>query len=264
MKTPISLFISFALALVLTSGCSTTVDEKAAAGSKIHYDIGVSLLHRGDRRGALRELMEAVDRNPYNSKAYNALGLTYHSLGKPKLALVQYQKAVELDPKFSEAFNNMGTLLMDMARYDEAIASFKVAINDILYETPYMAEGNMGWAYYSKGDIKPALRHLRNATATNPHFCRGYEWLMRIGLKEDKTSLVIANGARFKKYCLNNEIIRKKLPAAYIQTIHYFMAQGYLKDGDISSAREAYAKCIQSAANEETTRKCSRGAEAAQ
>ena len=36
--------------------------------------------------------------------------------------------------------------------YDEAIKLYEQALNDMLYATPYIAQGNLGWALYKKGD----------------------------------------------------------------------------------------------------------------
>ena len=88
------------------------------------------------------------------------LGMVYHALEHLDESIGHYEQAVELKPSFSEAHNNMGTVLIDLGRYDDAIDSFKVALGDILYRTPALAEGNMGWAYYKKGrDQKRTQAH---------------------------------------------------------------------------------------------------------
>src|SRR5206468_11932526 len=112
------------------------------------------------------------------------------------------ERAVALRPNFSEAHNNFGVLLLDMGRYDEAIAHFKIALGDILYATPSLAEGNLGWTYFRKGDAEEGLRHLRNAVALNPKFCRGYGWLAQIELTRNRAEQVVAYCKRYQKHCV--------------------------------------------------------------
>lgn len=237
-------------------GCAPTVSDKDRASARIHYDIGVASLGRGDERGALRELLLAVELDPELPQARNALGLVYHALGKLDEAYAQYKEAVRLKPGFSEAYNNLGVLLIDMGRYDEAIAAFKVALQDILYATPSLAEGNLGWAYYKKGDVEQAQRHLRNAVAATPGFCRGYEWLARIALDQDHGDEAVASVKRFRKYCVDDPAVAKDIAPAYVHAMDYYLGLGYLKLGDSSSAREAFAACADEGAESEFQARC--------
>src|SRR5690606_15868580 len=121
----------------------------------------------------------------------------YHAMDRHELALEHYREAVRLKPKYSEAQNNFGTLLLSIGRYDEAIAAFEVALSDILYPTPSLAEGNMGWAYYKSGNTDQAVRHLRNAVAADTKFCRGYLWLAQIGVETGDAAEAVASARRF-------------------------------------------------------------------
>ncbi|MEZ4272088.1 MAG: tetratricopeptide repeat protein [Myxococcota bacterium] len=232
-----------ALWMSVGAACSPAVSQKEMAQAKIHYDIAVRQMNGGDMRGALRELLATVEFDPYLAHAHNALGLVYHSLGHTDEALQHYQKAVQLDPKFSAAQNNYGTLLTALGRYDEAIKSFSIAVGDILYPTPSMAEGNMGWAYYKKGDVEQGIRHLGNAIATDPKFCRGYEWLMRIGLDTDRPEMAISNHARFQRRCVKDPNIGPGIPTVYLQQMDYYLGLGHLKQGDRQTARTTFEKC---------------------
>ncbi|KAH0533600.1 hypothetical protein FGG08_007643, partial [Glutinoglossum americanum] len=152
--------IAISVLAVSLVACGHTVTEQDASQAKLQYDMGVTSLRRGDPRAALRDLLAAEERDPELPQVHNALGLVYHSLGHADDALAHYKKAVKLMPEFSEAYNNMGTLLTDMGRYDEAIEAHEKAMSDILYTTPYLAEGNMAWAMYKKGDVAQARKHL--------------------------------------------------------------------------------------------------------
>ncbi len=227
---------------VLLGACATTgaVDSQAAVA---HYDLGVSELRQGQPRDALRSLTKAVEADPEMARAHNALGLVYHALGRDEEGLVHYEEAVDLDPEFSEAFNNMGILLADLGRYDEAIEAFETALNDVLYRYPTHAEANMGWAYYKRGDVESAVRHLRNAVATNPKFCRGYEWLAVIGIEQHRPDQAVANVHRFEKHCVADETLASQIPATYRQEMSFYLARGYHELGDTTAAKKSYADC---------------------
>ena len=41
----------------------------------------------------------------------------------------------------------------------------------MLYPTPFIAHGNLGWALYKKGETKKAVDHIKAAVTTNPKRC---------------------------------------------------------------------------------------------
>ena len=221
----------------------TSVDHKAQVAARISYDLGVESFNHGDTRGALQELLKAVKKNPNLAEAHHALGLVFHTLQRHEDALTHYKRAIALKPAFSVAHNNLGTLLLDLGRYDEAIESFDRALSDILYATPSMAEGNLGWAYYKKGEVKTGEKHLRNAVAMNPKFCRGYEWLARIGLDKDDAALTLWAGKRFARYCAEDDAVAHNVSPDYLRQMQYYLGMGYLKKGEHQRAREVFDAC---------------------
>jgi type IV pilus assembly protein PilF len=247
---------AFAWALALA--CAPTISQKDRATAQIDYDVAVAAMNRGDMRAALRDLLAATELDPTMAEVHNALGLVYHDLGKPDDALTHYQKAVKLRPDFSDAHNSFGTLLTDLGRYDEAIEQFKIALSDILYATPFLAEGNMGWAYYRKGDVENALKHLGNAVATSPTFCRGYTWLARIALDRNQPEQALAQVKRFEKYCVKDAAVASGVPATYIHTMRYYFGLASLKLGDRSAAKDAFRDCANAEADSEPGQDCRR------
>lgn len=238
-------FWVFAGTLLWVWGCGHTVTQKDRDFAKIRVDIGLAELSKGRIRDALPELLSAVELDPESYQAHNALGLVFHTLGRKDDALGHYRQAVALKPDFSEAHNNMGVLLLDLGRYDDAIAHFQQALSDILYPTPSFAEGNLGWAHYKKGDVESGVSHLRNAVATNPKFCRGYEWLSRLGLETGDAAMTVSNCARFDRHCLGDETILPTLAKAYVAEMKYYCGLGHLKEGDQAKAREAFSACAE-------------------
>lgn len=245
------------LALVLSIGCAHTASEGDVAAARIHTDLGIAALEKGDMRAALRELLFAEQKDDSVPQLHAALGIVYHALERDDDALEHYRRAVLLKPDYSEAHNNMGTLLVDMGRYDEAIASFEKALGDILYATPWFAEGNLGWAYTRKGEVALGVKHLKNAVAQNPKFCRGYEWLMRVAVERQDSEAVVHQGNRFMKHCAGDEGITAQLPADYLREMRYLLAMGHLKQGESDAALQLLTACAQGDGDEsELVRRC--------
>ena len=244
------------LLALIASACAPAITAKDRAAAQVHYDIAVASMNNNDMRGALRDLLTSVERDPELPQTHNALGMVYHSLGHLDDSLLHYERAVELKPDFSEAQNNLGTLYITLGRYSDAIAAFKKALSDILYATPALAEGNLGWAYYKSGDTQKGVQHLRNAVAGSPKFCRGYEWLARIFLADEKPADVITQIKRFEKYCIDDVTIAETIPATYRNELFYYLAVAYLKRGDRQAANETFTRCSKEAADEGFGKKC--------
>jgi len=208
--------------------------------ARIHYDLGLTSFNQGDMRGALRELLVAADNDRTFPQVHNALGLVYHALGRREDAEKHYLQAVKLKKDFSEAYNNLGTLEIDLGHYDKAIAAFEKSLSDLLYTTPYLAEANMGWAYYKKGDVKQGIFYLNHAVSTFPHFCRGYVWLAEISLATNNFRDVLAECDRFDRYCSDEN---QHIPQDTVDQMHYFRGMSYLKQGYKRAARDALRKC---------------------
>lgn len=101
----------------------------------------------------------------------------------------------------------------------------------------------MGWAYYLKGESEQATALLRNAVSRSPSFCRGYEWLVRIGLDTKSYKEVDRYYRNFQKFCIGNDQTRETLPLTWIDEMHYLKGRSLLERGDVEAARVILAQC---------------------
>ena len=96
-------------------------------------------------------------------------------------------------PDFREAKNTLAVVLINEHRYSDAIAVLKPLTEDILYQTPENAWGNLGWAYLQQGSFDLAIDALKRSVAAQPVFCVGS---YRLGLafehKQELTSALDA------------------------------------------------------------------------
>jgi tetratricopeptide (TPR) repeat protein len=229
-----------ALAFVL-SGCKHVPSEKEQQSSEIHYNLGVQAQQAGNIQEALNEFQRAVDQDPDNADARNALGILLHiSFRRPAEAIEHYEKALEVRPNFSEARTNLANVHLDQGRYDEAIKLYEQVLNDMLYPTPFIAQGNMGWAYFKKGDTVRALENIRAAVTLNPKFCLGYK---NLGLIHDQTGNTEEACRQFTRY---REACEDAADA------HMREGVCLAKLGQVDTAREHFTQCEEKAAQQPT------------
>jgi Tfp pilus assembly protein PilF len=145
------------------------------------YDIARDLwLHRGQLRDALEHALKAVELDDRNAEAAHLVALLYldfcaRSPNECRLAEAERhaRRALVLRPDLREARNTLGVILIHQKKPAEAIQVLRPLSEDILYQTPEKAWGNLGWAYLEAGDVEHAIDALRKSIAAQPLFCVG-------------------------------------------------------------------------------------------
>lgn len=104
------------------------------------------------------------------AEAHTFLGWTYHFQGKIEEAIAECKRAIEVDPDFGNPYNDIGAYLIDLKRYDEAIAWLERAIEAPRYEPRHYPYFNLGRVYYSKGMINRAREYFQKALNIEPEY----------------------------------------------------------------------------------------------
>jgi tetratricopeptide (TPR) repeat protein len=128
--------------------------------------LGEVLLKKGGRanvEAAVLQYQEIVKRDPFNDRAYAALGRAFDALGKRKEAALEKKKLVvartlRADPNNPIANNNMGIMLLQVNQIDAAIEYFaRSAQANPRYDT---AVRNLAVVHYKLASetTEPALR----------------------------------------------------------------------------------------------------------
>lgn len=159
--------------------------------SQSEYDIARDLwLRQGKLRDALGHALKAVDLHEDNAEASHLVALLYLDFcqrGPSECRLGEAEKfargALAAKSDFREARNTLGVILIHEKRYDDAIGVLRPLTEDILYQTPENAWGNLGWAYLEKGELRRAIDALERSVAAQPLFCVGN---YRLGLAYEK------------------------------------------------------------------------------
>src|SRR5438445_7847103 len=151
-------FVLAGLFVIGISACSRA--GKGANGpdaerqSESEYDVARDLFIRArDPRGALAHAEKAVELNEQNAEAHHFVALIYLNfcaVSPPECRLPEAERAarraVEVKPDFREAKNTLGVVLIQAKKSAEAVAVLEPLANDILYQTPWVAWGNLGQA----------------------------------------------------------------------------------------------------------------------
>lgn len=190
--------------------CAHVPTEKERQGAQIHYDLGVQL-QQGDPQQAYREFEMALKLDPEFVEAHNAMAVLLHlAFRRYEEAEVHYRRALALRPEFSDVKTNLANLHLDTGRYQESIALYEQALNDMLYSTPYIAHGNMGWAYFKLGDAARAISEVKSALTLNPKFCQGHRNLGIIYTSEQRLEEACRSFAHYREAC-------PEVPEAYFK-----------------------------------------------
>jgi type IV pilus assembly protein PilF len=159
--------------------------------SDSEYDVARDLwLRRSSPREALDHALKAVELNEENADAAHLVALLYmdfcsRSLDECRLAEAEKHARLALKARadYREATNTLGVILIHQKRYAEAIKVLKPLTEDILYQTPENAWGNLGWAQLESGSTDAAIESLRRSVAAQPLFCVG---LYRLGVAYER------------------------------------------------------------------------------
>src|SRR6185436_9469561 len=178
----------FAVGCPTGTGPGSPDPERQSASE---YDVARDLFQRrGEPRQGLEHALKAVELDSDNADAAHLVGLIYLAFcmkGPEDCHLADAERyvrqAIGAKKDFREAKNTLGVILVHEKHYDEAIAVLEPLTKDILYTTPEIAWGNLGWAWLEKGDADKAIDALKRAVAAEPRFCVGY---YRIGQAYEK------------------------------------------------------------------------------
>jgi Tfp pilus assembly protein PilF len=138
-------------------------------------------------------------------------------------------------------------ILIHQHRYADAVATLKPLTEDILYQTPENAWGNLGWAYLEQGDLEQAIVALKRSIAAQPSFCVGHH---RLGLAYEKKQDAQAALAEFDR------AVAATAQCSGLQQAHAGRARALFRLGRSDDARTALDDCLRLDKNSETGREC--------
>jgi type IV pilus assembly protein PilF len=224
------------LALLVVVGCKHVPTEQERQSAEIHYELALQAQKLGHSADAYKELQKALEMDPDYPEAHNVIAILLHlAFNRPDEAIPHYKKALEVRPTFSEAKTNLANVYLSQARYDEAIHLYEEALNDMLYPTPFIAQGNLGWALYKKGEVERGVENIKAAVTTNPGFCLGYRNLGTIYEETGNVSEACIYLGRYREAC-------PEVADAYLRE-----GACQVRLGKEDAARKSFAACEEKA-----------------
>ena len=165
-----------------------------------HYNLGLAFRQKGYYNEALREYRLALERGedrrltlqamaelhllkhdfpaalelyetllrevPDSPKLWNERGVVLHQAGRPDDALASYRQAVEIDRKYTLAWNNLGVLQAHQGDTEAAIESFRTGLQ--LQNAFSSARLNLALLLYQLRRFQLSLEAYRQVLQTEP------------------------------------------------------------------------------------------------
>ncbi len=219
-----------AMFLCLLVACSSPKKQTDAA--EVHYILGISYLKEQDPTRALKQFLLAAEKNPRRADIQGALAQSYHLKKAYEDAERHYLRAIDLSNNDPQYQNNLAALYLDMKRWDDAIAYFRKAASNLLFNDSEVAFTGVGFAYFQKGEFLDAVIAYKEALARNPRFAQAHFRLGEAYYALEKTHLAI-------------DAFRQALSQApNFSLAHYKLGLSYMKERQTEKARASFEKVV--------------------
>jgi tetratricopeptide (TPR) repeat protein len=168
------------LCLVVLAACGSTSSEDVER-SMTEFQLAATMREEGNLPGAHEHLRRALELDEENGLAHALLGYLFLERQDAVTAEGHIRKGIEIleeqpdmAASLAEARNWLGLALLEQEKYDEAIVVLRASAADLLNRAAYLAWGNLGLAYYEKGEHVQAIEALEQSVRAEPRFCVGY------------------------------------------------------------------------------------------
>ena len=253
MHTARCLLSITALAL-LAAACGSKISEEDQRRSDRFYQAAyISWSDEHDNLAAIRHLTRAIENDPENDDAQYLLGTIRLGRGELDEAEIHLREAVRLRGKDRpaarvEALNSLGVLLLQKKRPQEAVVALQEAAGEVLNREPWLAYGNLGWAYIDLGDYDKAIEALRRALFDQPLFCVGLYRLGQAYYEKGDYANAEAN--------LKGAVASTQGGCDKMQDAFHMLGMTYLRLDRLDDARDALTTCAELDPKSETGVSC--------
>lgn len=160
--------------------------KQGSSAADIYVRLAGEYLKEGNPQAALTNAKKAVEKDPHSSNAHMILAVVYENLGETGLAEKHFKRSLRKDSKNSYALNAYGSMLCGDGKYAEAMQYFDRAVENPLYETPWVALTNAGICARSDGDLVLAETYLRRALEMNGRFNPALLQMARVSFENQR------------------------------------------------------------------------------
>ena len=163
------------LAILSLQACVTVEESrfsKKASPEKAvenYTQLGLGYLQKGRPDWARDRLLRALEIDPNDPQANDAMGLVWQTEGELDLAEDSFKKALREDPKFTLARHHLGRLYARMKRYKEARDLLSEVANDRYYNNRVGAYNDMALNFFRMGNSQGAIEAYTQSLRLAPY-----------------------------------------------------------------------------------------------
>ena len=134
-----------------------------------HYNLAITLLTKGDRSGATRELQTAIQQKPDSVSSHFALATLYEEEKKFGFAEEQLRETLKIDPHFAPGAVKLSRVLIAAGKPQMAVESLQDAIKQAPpADQAQLLQVALANAYEADGETEKALATLKELVAAQP------------------------------------------------------------------------------------------------
>lgn len=238
-------------ACTLCVGCgpSQSQIDQQRRDAEEHYNLGYGYFF-GDGNtnadAALQATLRALEMQPVYPEAHMLAGLIH--LGRENYldAVDHFRQALEQKPDYRDAHHNLGAAYLASERWDEAIRVFETLTADRFYATPGNGHNNLGWAWYKKGDLSRARKHLERAIKLAPELCPAYNNLGLVLYEQGEVDDASRQLDRAVRRC-----------PTYAEP-YYHLGRVEARQANLSGARSRFSRCRELAGDAPLADRCAK------
>jgi len=151
----------------------------------VYTELSAAYLRDDQLTEAFKNAKKAVIVDPSSSNAHYVMALVQQRLGQSKAADQAYRKATKLGPRNPVVLNAYGSFLCERGDFAEADGYFRRALQNPLYNTPWLAWHNAGWCKEKAGDRVAAEADYRQALQANPRFAPSLLGMAKVSFESE-------------------------------------------------------------------------------
>lgn len=161
------------ITFLFVTSCSSMNSQKEINKTKsdLYFAEGTERLVNQEYTEALRNLIQADELDPDNSKIINNLAMAYYFKGKAEMAKNLLNKSMKLDPKNSDAKNNLASIYFNEKKYLEAKKLYEEITADLLYGHTYRVYYNLALIELEFNNREKAITLLEQAIGNRIDYC---------------------------------------------------------------------------------------------
>jgi Flp pilus assembly protein TadD len=137
-----------------------------------HYNLGLSLLHKGNMGEALPQFQEVLRINPNDPKATLNIGVISAKRGNFDEAAFLFARVLQMKPDYEEAHINLGNVYLQMGNLDKALHHLQEASR--MKPDNQEAHFLIGKVFFRRGDTDNAILHYSTALRIKPDYAEAH------------------------------------------------------------------------------------------